>query len=97
MFGKVPAGDPLSAVTGMSMLTVELSNAAIVLGVAETLSTIQGLKSAVPVTALQPAFPGPALQPHQLFSAVTIPSTLFKPATLSFTIRLSLRFATPWL
>src|SRR4051794_11164974 len=97
MFGNVPTGFVLSELNVMSVLTVELPNAGIVFGVALARSTIQGLKSAVPVTALQPALPGPALQPHQLFSAVTIPSTLFKPATLLFTIRLRLRLATPWL
>src|SRR5450432_4716714 len=53
----------------MSASSVDMSNALMVLGVAEVRSTIHGLKSApAPVTAPQPALPGPALQPHQLFS-----------------------------
>src|SRR5438128_8699729 len=97
MLGNVPAGIALSELKVMSVLTVELPPAEIVFGVAEARSVIHGSKSAVPVTALQPALPGPALQPHQLFSAVTTPSTLFKPATLLFTIRLRLRVPRPWL
>src|SRR3977135_1277695 len=96
MFGNAPTGFALAELKVMSVLTVELPNAGMVFGVALARSTIQGLKSA-PVTASQPALPGPALQPHQLFSAVATPSTLVKPVALLFTIRLSLRLATPWL
>src|SRR3954469_784151 len=97
MSGNVPVGVALSELNVMSVLIVELPSARIVFGLAEARRSIQGLKSAVPVTALQPALPGPALQPHQLFSAVTIPSTLLNPATLLFTIRFRPRLATPWL
>src|SRR5882762_5055625 len=81
----------------MSAGTVEVPPGAIELGVAEPSSTIHGLKSTVPRTALQPALPGPALQPHQLFSAVTKPFTLLSPATLLLTIRLKPSVARPWL
>src|SRR2546423_11602115 len=69
MFGNAPKGDTLSELNVMSVLTVELPSGGMVSGVAEARSTIHGLKSApVPVTAPQPVLPGPALQPHQLFS-----------------------------
>src|SRR5947207_7534549 len=69
MLGSVSAGVTASEFFVMSASSVDMPNALIVLGVAEVRSTIHGLKSApVPVTAPQPALPGPALQPHQLFS-----------------------------
>src|SRR5664279_3418063 len=69
MLGSVPAGATASELCVMSAVRVDVPNALIVLGEAEVRSTIQGLKSApVPVTAPQPVLPGPALQPHQLFS-----------------------------
>src|SRR6266481_2951215 len=69
MLGSVPEGTAVSEFCVMSASSVDMPNALMVLGVAEVRSTIHGLKSAsAPVTAPQPALPGPALQPHQLFS-----------------------------
>src|ERR1700682_5042094 len=95
--GSVPTGAAASELCVMSAVMFELAPWAMVLGTALTPSTIHGLESAVPVTASQPALPGPLLQPHQLFSAVTVPSTLLSPVTLFPTMRLKLRFASPWL
>src|SRR5437763_2725880 len=67
--GGAGAGTTLSELCVMSAATFDVPPGAIELGVAEAASTNQGLKSTpVPVTAPQPALPGPALQPHQLFS-----------------------------
>src|SRR5262252_6485965 len=56
----------------MSAVTVEFSSGGIGFGAALTPRTIHGLASRfaapVPFNASQPALPGPALQPHQLFS-----------------------------
>src|ERR1700682_2496308 len=95
--GSVPTGTAAAELCVMSAVMFELAPWAMVLGTALTPSTIHGLESAVPVTASQPALPGPLLQPHQLFSAVTVPSTLLSPVTLFPTMRLKLRFASPWL
>ncbi len=97
MFGNVPAGVMLSEFIVMSVATRLMPPGTIMFGVAEALRTIHGLKSATPMTESQPAVPGPALQPHQLFSAVAVPSTRFKPAVVFPTMRLKLRLARPWL
>src|SRR5262245_26739009 len=75
-FGKgsavTPPGTTLSELCVMSAVTVELPPGPTELGTALTPRTIQGLKSApAPFTAPQPVLPGPALQPHQLFSRST--------------------------
>ena len=95
--GNVPEPDVFTAseLILMSAVTVELPPCGIGLGDALTPSCSHGLKSAVPVTVSQPALPGPALQPHQLFSAVTMPSTLLSPVNVFPTMRLKLRFALP--
>ena len=85
-----------SELSVMSPVTVELPKAGIGFGEALTLSRSHGLKSAIPVTLSQPTIPGPSLQPHQLFSALTVPSTLFKPAVLP-TMRFTFGSALPWL
>src|SRR5262252_9721647 len=67
-----PAGTAASELCVMSAVTVELFNAGIEFGTAVTPSTIHGSKSAPePLTTPQPALPGPALHPHQLFSRFT--------------------------
>jgi hypothetical protein len=91
-----PDGTLLSELCVMSAVTVEVPPDATEAGDALTLSLIHGLKSAVPLTVSQPVLPGPALHPHQSFSAVTTPSTLLTP-TVFPTMRLKVRFARPWL
>src|ERR1043165_4243433 len=63
-----------------SAVTVEVPPGVIGFGEAETPRTSQGLKSVVaapvPVTESQPAPPGPALQPHQLFSTSIVSEPL---------------------
>ncbi len=91
-----------SELSVMSPVTVEVANALIGFGEALTFNTSHGLASAVPVMpsqplALIPPTPGPSLQPHQLFSALTVPSTLFKPVIVLPTIRFTLKLAWPWL
>jgi hypothetical protein len=55
----------------MSAVTFEVPPGAIDEGTAPVFSMIQGLKSTtVLVTVPQPVLPGPALQPHQLFSTL---------------------------
>jgi hypothetical protein len=90
-------GTAASELWVISVVIVDVLPNPIVPGDALMPSTSQGLKSTVPRTPSQPVLPGPALQPHQLFSAVTVPSMLFRPATLFPTIRLKLRVAKPWL
>jgi hypothetical protein len=71
--GKVvtPGGETAFELNLMSAVTVELPPGGIGFGEALTPRTIHGLLSTpVPETAPQPVFPGPALQPHQLFSNV---------------------------
>src|SRR5262245_56271078 len=69
---SVNEGTALSELWVISPVTVVLPPGAIGFGLALMPSTIHGSKSApVPVTALQPALPGPALQPHQLFSRLS--------------------------
>ena len=81
-----------------SAVTVDVPETRIEVGDASAPSTSQGSESAVPVTEPQPVLPGPALQPHQLFSAVTVlPETTWRPATLLSTMRFWLRFARPLL
>ena len=67
-------------------------------GTAVMLRTSQGLKSTLPVTGLHPALPGPALQPHQLFSATTSPDpalvTPFPTMLLKLMITVGVGFAT---
>src|SRR3954453_10154928 len=70
MSGRTPIGATALEFFVISAVRVDMSNGSIGLGEAEVASTIHGLKSAnaPPVTAPQPVLPGPALQPHQLFS-----------------------------
>src|SRR6266567_4148482 len=80
----------------MSAVTVELPPGAIGFGEALVPSTIQGVKSATPETASQPALPGPALQPHQLFSSLTLATeALLKPAVVLPTMRLKCAVPVP--
>src|SRR5688500_10328292 len=84
----------------MSAVTVELPPGVIEFGLADTFRTIHGLKSTdaapAPVTWSQSgefSVPsGPALQPHQLFSALTscvaVKLTSPSPVTGPWTIRL---------
>src|SRR6266568_2996993 len=73
MLGSVPAGTTASEFFVMSASRVDMPNGGMVSGIAEVRSTIHGSKSApVPVTAPQPVLPGPALQPHQLFSRSSV-------------------------
>jgi hypothetical protein len=68
-----PTGTTVSELCVMSAVTVEVPPALIDAGDALTPRTIHGLKSApVPLTAPQPVLPGPALQPHQLFSRLAV-------------------------
>src|SRR3954470_24818453 len=62
--GSVPAPDvsSVSELCVMSAVTFDVPPASIVPGTALTPSCSHGLKSADPVTASQPALPGPALQ-----------------------------------
>src|SRR6185295_16514564 len=58
-------------------------------GDALTANTIHGSKSApVPVTAPQPVLPGPALQPHQLFSRSDVTLFAFEIAVVVAMMRL---------
>src|SRR5471032_2775800 len=66
-------GDTASELYVMSAVSVDVWGGSIVLGTAEVWRTIHGLKSPrVPLAGPQPAWPGPALQPHQLFSRSAI-------------------------
>jgi hypothetical protein len=60
----------------MSAVTVEVLPGGIEFGTAVTPNTIHGLASVVPapvpVSVSHPGLPGPALQPHQLFSTLMV-------------------------
>ena len=64
-----PSGVTASEFFVISAVTVDVPPSVMELGAAVTPSTIQGSKS-TPVALSQPVLPGPALQPHQLFSVL---------------------------
>src|SRR5438046_3168889 len=67
-----------------SSVTVLEPPTGIVVGLAERDTTAFGLDVTGPATPLQPAVPGPALQPHQLFVASIADGVpLFTPAVTS--------------
>ena len=80
MPGKVPTGVKPSEFWVMEAVMDDVEPVKMMEGVAVTPSTIQGFESTfadpLPLTESQPNEPGPALQPHQLFSASTLPAPL---------------------
>src|SRR6185295_1267887 len=72
--GTVPPAEVSAAaeLNRISAVIVDVSPGPIELGEALTPSTSHGLKSTRPVTESHPPLPGPALQPHQLFSALSV-------------------------
>ena len=74
IFGKgPPAGLVGTELVVISAVIVELPPMPIDEGKAVALSTIQGAKLAGAATVSHPVPPGPALQPHQLFWALSAP------------------------